>query len=815
MIEWWYSSPSGQEYHRLIIWYSPVPSKLIPASALAACTLIALALQGSRQHSGPLNLTHTFPDPGITALNFDGQQLSTLGRYLDARNSFFWAARIGDAIGNHRASAINRNNAGAVELVTQQYSEALKNFTEARRIAEAHGQAIPFLMSMNNLANLYIATGQPENALRVAREALDGTSGNSSRDLRAKLLCQVSIALAEMHQFEEAAPVEREAVKRLIDLNQLDDLARLLAAMATYYIPAGRLEDADRVLNQGMALIHDHQVKATAGILLGRANLAGKRGETGEAKKLFQAALDVREDRTPRWKILADRGRFRLETNQDEDALSDFREAGALVSQIRADMVPADQDRVAFETGIGQYLRGVVEAGNRVALRTGNTELMAETFDAAERNRLWSLRALLPGSNDWRSRLPAAYWEKLARYQVIQRRALTISDAPLNPEAETLKLALQQMEGAAGGQGRPGAQATGRSPVRYAQSLLDPATVLFSFHISADSSWVWAVSRNAASVFRLPPEAELRKSADDFIRSGMTTDAGRRLYTQLFGSIPAHFIHHSKWLLEPDGPLHDVPFAALVAELKAGTPIYLVERASLQIIPGVLLLEKRPFRADGTFLGIGDPVYNAADPRFPGDRGHSEFSLPRLPKTARELEVSAKSWGAGQVHLLTGMNASAESLWKLSATNPSVIHFATHVVTGNGEYRSGLIALRLNPQGAMELLGPREILARTISADLVVMNGCHSAQGEAVPSSGRMGLTRAWIGAGAGGVLATQWDISDDDAEALMSNFYILLKTSPELGVAEALRQAQLSALRSSRRELTRWAGYYLLSRTF
>ena len=93
------------------------------------------------------------------------------------------------------------------------------------------------------------------------------------------------------------------------------------------------------------------------------------------------------------------------------------------------------------------------------------------------------------------------------------------------------------------------------------------------------------------------------------------------------------------------------------------------------------------------------------------------------------------------------------------------------------------------------------------------MNGCHSAQGEAVPSSGRMGLTRAWIGAGAGAVMATQWGISDEDAELFMGGFYKALLRAPQKGVAEALRQAQIAVLHSSRAELKRWAGYYLLSR--
>jgi len=93
------------------------------------------------------------------------------------------------------------------------------------------------------------------------------------------------------------------------------------------------------------------------------------------------------------------------------------------------------------------------------------------------------------------------------------------------------------------------------------------------------------------------------------------------------------------------------------------------------------------------------------------------------------------------------------------------------------------------------------------------MNGCHSGQAQSIPSSGRMGLTRAWIGAGAASVLATQWDISDDDSENLMTAFYRALRSNLGQGVAGALRQAQLAALHADRSKVARWAGHYVLSR--
>jgi CHAT domain-containing protein len=207
-------------------------------------------------------------------------------------------------------------------------------------------------------------------------------------------------------------------------------------------------------------------------------------------------------------------------------------------------------------------------------------------------------------------------------------------------------------------------------------------------------------------------------------------------------------------------------------------------------------------------------VYNAADARFRGSEGTPEYSLPRLAGTEHEVEACARAWHGQDTRLLTGTRAAIGEFRSAAAGGASILHFATHVVPGSGDYRSGLIALSLNHSGEMELLGPKEILASPVSADLVVMNGCHSAQGESVRSNGRMGLTRAWIGAGAGSVLATQWDIRDADSEQLMVGFYTALRKAPEKGLAEALRRAQLEALHADPRNVKRWASYYLLSRT-
>jgi CHAT domain-containing protein len=220
-------------------------------------------------------------------------------------------------------------------------------------------------------------------------------------------------------------------------------------------------------------------------------------------------------------------------------------------------------------------------------------------------------------------------------------------------------------------------------------------------------------------------------------------------------------------------------------------------------------------------LAIGDAVYNAADARFPranASRLNSRrlVALPRLPATAEEVRQCSRAWGPSAVRTLTGSDASLTAVEQaIQTSHPSVIHFATHVVPGPDQYSSGLIALSLTPSGAMGLLGPTEIQARPVSAALVVLNGCYSDQGKALPASGLMGLTRAWIGAGAGAVLATRWEIPDDAGTALMADFYRALRADWPSGPAVALQRAQLELLKTgdTRRNATLLGAYFLLGR--
>jgi CHAT domain-containing protein len=810
-------------------------------SAIFGSALVAVLLCGSTWR--PSAITTANPaSPAELALFHEGRRLATAGEYSRATAVFRSAALRAEREGSPYYAAWSWNNAGGAALARLDFRAALPWFLKARQIAEASRQRLPYLVTMNNLASLYLEMGDPEAAMRVAKEALSTRRaeepGDQDTGAWSKLNYQLATALARLHRFDEAEPIYRRAVNELAARDDLDSTARMLGNFGSDCLEAGRLDEAEDALSEALRLVRLHRLNASANILRALAKLKTRQGDRRSAAALFDAAVQAPPGISAQWEIYADRGEFRLGGNDLAGALEDFRAARRIASQMRADIVPADQDRITLEGSLSRTASGLVDAGNRLAEQSSNKALLRETFDAAEQYRLWSLRALIPAPNDWRTRLPNTYWDLLARYQNVERSLLANTSPELRKQASALQAELQHIEAAAaqedpGDASHSNSAPAGESAFAHASTVLDADSVLLSFHLTKSAGWLWAVDRRGVDVYSIPPLDTLKASVVDFAHATQNgapraEDLGRRLYKLLFEHVAARYLSHKRWLLELDGPLFDVPFGALVvdqvdqgkAEERKNEPVYLFERTALQAIPGALMLEARTPFGSGPFLGIGDPIYNAADTRYRGSRTGRGVALARLPATAAELESCSRAWRPGGARLLTGANAGLPMVRAALRSNPSVIHFATHVVSGPGDYSSGLIALSLDGSGAMGLLGPAEIVAHPIAPSLVVLNGCHSGQGEALPGTGLMGLTRAWIGAGARSVVATRWDIPDEAGAAMMVEFYRALRAHPERGPAYALQEAQLRlfgnqdpASRTSRNTAAVWGAYFVLGR--
>jgi tetratricopeptide (TPR) repeat protein len=242
----------------------------------------------------------------------------------------------------------------------------------------------------------------------------------------------------------------------------------------------------------------------------------------------------------------------------------------------------------------------------------------------------------------------------------------------------------------------------------------------------------------------------------------------------------------SRLIMVPDGPLHRVPWDLL--RLADGR--YVVEQYSVSVTPSAAILaalwnhpragkaEDRPVR----LLAFGDPTYAPAD---------SAEGLPRLEGSGREARLVARYSPDAEVRLRG--DASAAYLKHAPLEPYRLIHFATHALVD--ERSATRTALALAPDSSDSgRIGPGDLAALRLDADLVVLSGCRTAGGVLVEGEGVQGLTAPLIQAGARCVVASQWRIADRGTVPFIQAFYQAL--SRGLPVGDALRQAKLDALR-------------------
>ena len=115
--------------------------------------------------------------------------------------------------------------------------------------------------------------------------------------------------------------------------------------------------------------------------------------------------------------------------------------------------------------------------------------------------------------------------------------------------------------------------------------------------------------------------------------------------------------------------------------------------------------------------------------------------------------------------------ASASYLKHAPLERFRVIHFATHAVVDERSVSRTVLALAPGG-GESGLIGPGDLAALRLDADLVVLSGCRTAGGVVVEGEGVQGLTAPLIQAGTRSVVASQWRIGDRSTIAFIQDFY-------------------------------------------
>lgn len=313
----------------------------------------------------------------------------------------------------------------------------------------------------------------------------------------------------------------------------------------------------------------------------------------------------------------------------------------------------------------------------------------------------------------------------------------------------------------------------------------------------------------------------------------------RDLYELLIAPVRDRLTNRNLVII-PSGALCGLPFEMLLEPGESsGGHRFLVEGRHLRYAPSLTTLHllrrwdgARNEQPDQPLWALGDPVYDASDPRAPN---RAKAVMPKASQlTARLGRPAASGDGSGYSRLVHTraeveairklLNAPAEAvLLDLQSTETAVksasargdlqraryVHFAVHGTLDAEAGRQPSLVLNLvgndSDDGFLEL---DEVTHLNLNADLVVLSSCRSARGELNAGEGMRGLARAFLHAGSRAVVCSLWPVEDQETAEFMKVLYRELKAGKR--APEALREAQLAMIKAGKPPLF-WAAFILI----
>jgi CHAT domain-containing protein len=297
----------------------------------------------------------------------------------------------------------------------------------------------------------------------------------------------------------------------------------------------------------------------------------------------------------------------------------------------------------------------------------------------------------------------------------------------------------------------------------------------------------------------------------------------------------ASVIGGKRLLVVADGTLNYVPFEALLAEA-TGTDFsalpYLVLTNEIVYAPSasvVAALRRQqasaPTNANGGLLVVADPIFDASDPRVKqtgaglerGGMGRlaltsalgdvigwkpASLKLARLAGTrteAQQIAQLARTAGAN-VDVWLDLDASEGNVEGRDLSRYRLVHFATHGLLDAA--RPQFTGLALAPAGATEadgFLRVGEVFNLRLGSPLVILSACETGLGKERRGEGVIGLTRAFMYAGAPSVGVSLWSVADRSTADLMTDFYRRYLGQERAGAPAAMRAAQQQLIAGKR----------------
>ena len=725
-----------------------------------------------------LAIERTVNDPAgvATRLQSIGNVHRVRGDYASALESYLTSLAIAQQSAASATVATTLGSIGLVRSLQGDNVQALEYFDKSLAKFQTDGDEVGMARMLSYIGNVRYVQGQYDLALEAYEKSRELYEKRSDQLNRAHLLLGIGAVQLAQRNHALALKSLHEALNFYTTLGRKADVADALSRLALAYREQGDNARALEFAQSAARAAKDADVFSVASYALTEAAraLCGL-GRKTEALNAFAEAIQVQRSIRP------ETGPDGLETERS----GVLPYLGAMET-----LIELDQPREALvraDEAKSQLLREVIQRGN-FTITKGMT--------AAERDEelvllgeVASLKVQLYGSQDsplkgmtTNSALKARLRTARDAYERFRKRLYTMHPQLAVNRGELAALNIEEL--------RP---------------FVNRNSALLQYVVTEEKVYLFVITTNGSTldvrVYPLnTPRQEIAQKITSFRQSIDSAVAARELYDILIRPVESQLATRSKLIIVPDGPLWEVPFAAL----QPSDDKYVIDQAAVSYaVSFSALRDMRRRRALSRKRRAGPVLAVFSDPTLASDvverlqRTYTGFTLTKTEAT--EIDKLAAVYGPGRARFYATTRAKKERV-KAEVNAADVLHLATPAILDQSVpmYSLFLMSADVNDDGLLKLW---EITSLNSKARVVVLPNV-SSTGHSQAGDAMIALNWAWFVAGTPAVVLNRWESNDE----FISELHQRLKARE--ANSEQLRQA---ALKFRRAGASNWAGYVFM----
>lgn len=763
-------------------------------------------------------------------------------------------------------------NLGFVEYRRAEWQSAISFLMQGQSLLDPNGYPFEMGQITISLGEIFTETGLPDAAIINLQQAANYFAQSKDNLGTVVVSLDMGKALYLAGKYDEATTTLKTTITDAEKINEPNIVGWCNEILGQVYLalnePATALvhfEIALRTFEKSSRVMEAARVRARMGQVYAiQKNFEKANSFYSSALKTFRVLTDRLNESATLYAL----GQLKLDQNDLDTAGEYLRQSIDVTEDIRRTPTSSDLT-VAFSATMHERYEQYIDCLMRKKALRSADELAIDAFELSERSRARSLKELLqatqmgviPGVDPVLGKKEQSIRQSLAvkenyKISLLSRKYDVAELKRLDAEISQLQNQYQEVVDTLG------KQFSAFERLRRAQSwdlrkiqdqvIGNDETVLLEYSIGPHYSYAWAVTRNGIVSYELPSEDVITDAAQKVyslisVAPDSNTDAKlRRASDELSRLILAPLaksLDKRRIILVADDVLNYIPFQILPS--KPGNSELLIDTHEIVNAPSATILgelrdetqNRKP--ALKKLVAFGNPVFTSNYAQVIGANGNELIAdlhpeNDRWRHALRDIEVNADTLDPTNIQplfyttrelrnlleiagsdslILTGFDASRETLTNTDLTQYAILHFATHgVLDPRNPENSGLFLSMVNRKAQKQngFIGLQDIYALNARVDLVVLSACRTGLGKEAKGEGLIGVTRGFMHAGASSAVASLWSVDDEATSELMKDFYSNM-LQKNMTPAAALQEAQKTI-----RKNPRWsAPYYWAAFTF